>query len=234
MFAVAIPVDGAMTVTQSGRQCTVNAQSACLIDMTRAFHIEHPGVTTQLVLQLPRDILLGRYPHFGRFTTCAFNGSDNGTALLRDLLLRCLSYIPALDELQRTSLFWVILDMLGLPKIGADETEWRVHKALAYIRAHLNDEDLSAHEVARAQAISRRSLDELFCRVRGRPVAAEIADVRLVLASEALRDPSQARRTIGEIAFNLGFEHAAHFTRAFGRRFGVTPRDWRGGRGRSH
>ena len=50
---------------------------------------------------------------------------------------------------------------------------------------------------------------------------------RLDAARRALCDPACAARTVSEIAFSLGFNDAAHFSRAFRARFGCSPRDVR-------
>jgi AraC-like DNA-binding protein len=42
-----------------------------------------------------------------------------------------------------------------------------------------------------------------------------------------LRDPRRNGQSVAQIAFTNGFEDAAHFTRAFKRRYAVTPGQWR-------
>ncbi|MBN9423018.1 MAG: helix-turn-helix domain-containing protein [Candidatus Accumulibacter sp.] len=42
-----------------------------------------------------------------------------------------------------------------------------------------------------------------------------------------LLDPRRNNHSISEVAFSLGFNDAAHFSRAFRRCFGRTPSEWR-------
>jgi AraC family transcriptional regulator, positive regulator of tynA and feaB len=57
--------------------------------------------------------------------------------------------------------------------------------------------------------------------------------MRLVLARRlercrrALEDPSQAHRTVSEIAYGWGFSDLTHFGRKFRAAFGLTPSDYR-------
>jgi AraC-like DNA-binding protein len=61
----------------------------------------------------------------------------------------------------------------------------------------------------------------------GNTIASRVWSLRLDQAANDLRDPHRADHSIAQIAFANGFEDAAHFTRAFKRRFSVTPGQWR-------
>lgn len=51
--------------------------------------------------------------------------------------------------------------------------------------------------------------------------------MRLQACHAALRQPALSRRSISAIAFEHGFIHATHFSRAFRARFGMTASAWR-------
>jgi AraC-like DNA-binding protein len=63
----------------------------------------------------------------------------------------------------------------------------------------------------------------------GLTYADSVQRARCAAARQMLKDP---RRRIGDIARTLGYSDHAHFTRAFQRWTGITPRDfrWRGQR----
>ncbi len=61
----------------------------------------------------------------------------------------------------------------------------------------------------------------------GTSVTARIWNRRLEQAAADLVDPQRRALTVFQIAFGVGFEDAAHFSRAFKTRFGSSPRDWR-------
>ena len=76
------------------------------------------------------------------------------------------------------------------------------------------------------------SVRTLQRRLRARRVtyAGVVQDARCTAARAMLKSQ---QRTIGEIARALGYSDHAHFTRAFQRWTGVTPRDFRRGHERS-
>jgi AraC family transcriptional regulator, positive regulator of tynA and feaB len=67
-----------------------------------------------------------------------------------------------------------------------------------------------------------RPLQDVFTQ-RGETIWAHIRTLRLERSYTELQ--RGADRTVMEIAFANGFTNAAHFTRCFRERFGVTPRD---------
>jgi AraC family transcriptional regulator, positive regulator of tynA and feaB len=54
-----------------------------------------------------------------------------------------------------------------------------------------------------------------------------IVSRRLDHCRRALEDPSQARRTMTDIAFAWGFSDLSHFDRRFKAEYGCSPRDYR-------
>ena len=50
---------------------------------------------------------------------------------------------------------------------------------------------------------------------------------RLDQCARSLADPMQRNRTVSEIAFAWGFSDLTHFGRAFKKRFGLPPREYR-------
>lgn len=83
--------------------------------------------------------------------------------------------------------------------------------------------EASAASVARALHVSSRTLSRKL-EQEGSSFIAELSTVRQDLALHLLRDPS---RSLGEIAFMLGFTHVESFHRAFKRWNGATPLAYR-------
>jgi AraC-like DNA-binding protein len=77
--------------------------------------------------------------------------------------------------------------------------------------------------VARAVRTSPRTLQRRL-QEAGVTFAGVLRQARCVAAEEMLGDP---RRKIGDVARVLGYSDPAHFTRAFVRWTGITPRDFR-------
>jgi AraC-like DNA-binding protein len=95
-----------------------------------------------------------------------------------------------------------------------------------HVREHLSDADLSAASLARRHHISVRYAQALFGRV-GETPGAYIREQRLIAAKAMLSDPAFARRAIADIAREVGIVELRTFERAFIRRYGSTPTQWR-------
>jgi AraC family transcriptional activator of tynA and feaB len=92
------------------------------------------------------------------------------------------------------------------------------------VRRHLQDAGLAPASIACAYAMSLRSLFSLFEDEETSP-AGLIRSQRLPRCREDLRRPGSG--SVTEIAFRWGFGDAAHFSRAFKREYGISPREAR-------
>jgi AraC-like DNA-binding protein len=99
-------------------------------------------------------------------------------------------------------------------------------RIVAYIDRHALDGSLDAAHIAAAHSISVRYL-YLILRRREVSLGEHIRSRRLDHAAKLLSDPAAAHLSIAEIAYRSGFADQAHFSRTFGRRFDVPPREWR-------
>lgn len=93
---------------------------------------------------------------------------------------------------------------------------------LAHIGQHLLDPELCHHSVATEFGMSARSLDRLFGDETS-TVTATIRDMRLDGARRDLRTERAARSTVSAIAGRWCFSDAAHFSRLYKSKFGISP-----------
>jgi AraC-like DNA-binding protein len=230
-ISLLLQVEGAMLIGQNHRSCRLAAGDICLVDERFPFTLQGEVRNHIVFLRMPRRAVLGRHPYVEHLTARLFDSGDPGVQLLRDTLMRTVETASELREEQRGSVLAAMIHLLGaaMAPRGAerDEVHWRVRAALAFIETHLGDADLSAEQVAQAQGVSRRRLDQVLARALGRSVTAQIWTRRLEQAASDLTDPRYQGQAVAQIAFANGFEDAAHFSRAFKGRFGRTPRDWR-------
>lgn len=98
-------------------------------------------------------------------------------------------------------------------------------RARHFITEHLGSPDLTVEALCRELALSRTKLYELFESSGG--VAHYIRRRRLLKAHERLSNPAEKHK-IADIAFALGFDSAANFSRAFTQQFGYSPNHVRG------
>lgn len=107
--------------------------------------------------------------------------------------------------------------------IARDAYSARLLKAVAYIDANLGDE-LTLDVLAGVAAFSKFHFHRQFAALFGLSVFEVVHLTRLKRASYEL---AFRKRNVIEVAFDAGYESAEAFARAFKKRFGQTPTDWR-------
>jgi AraC-like DNA-binding protein len=109
-------------------------------------------------------------------------------------------------------------------RVGMVTREVQRGRALRFLETHLADPELSPRTIAAGLGMSLRYLHLLF--EQGDSVGATILARRLECCRHALESATD-HRSVSEIAYAWGFNDAAHFSRTFKARFGVSPRDLR-------
>lgn len=231
-FTVLLQLQGVMAVTQQGRHCELHVGDMCLLDEQWPFDLEVRDCFSHfMLLRMPRRMIVDRYPHISDETATVIYANDPGASLLRKMVQHVLDVAPFLNDGQGDVAFAAVVQLLGILRESDSRRErslgWRAHAAMALIDARLGDTTLTANAVAEAQGIGRRHLDEIMLRNTGMSLTAHIWRRRLEKAAADLRSRRFASKSITQIAFDAGFDDAAHFTRAFKKRYHCTPREWR-------
>lgn len=202
---------------------------ACL-DLTRELStVSRSSFNISLVI--PRDAIPARNVPHGHLEQ---DGRDKVVCgLLADHMVALVRHLPTLRQSAAGHVAEATLALCRaalVPTADALEAASEpIHDALLMrarrlVEKRLTDEGLSVESLAAELRVSRSTLYRLFEPFGG--VAAYVLDRRMVRARAALRDPANMRR-IGEIALACGFSDASHFSRAFRRRFGMTPAEAR-------
>jgi AraC-like DNA-binding protein len=98
-----------------------------------------------------------------------------------------------------------------------------LHKAIAFIEAHLFEEVLMT-QIAKASGASESTLLRLFRREFGYAPSRYIQNRRL---DEARRLLENGRYSVGQVGFMIGYSSSGAFAKAFRERFGHLPSDAR-------
>jgi AraC-like DNA-binding protein len=117
-----------------------------------------------------------------------------------------------------------------LADLPPEETGWLaalrdplVGRALSLLHAHVG-EDWTAEALARQVNMSRSAFAERFTAIVGQPPMRYLIGWRMQLARQKLRE---TRGAVAQIAYEVGYDSEAAFTRAFRREHGVPPAAWR-------
>jgi acetamidase/formamidase/AraC-like DNA-binding protein len=110
--------------------------------------------------------------------------------------------------------------------IGFGTQPAMLHRIYEAIERKLGDPDITPARVAQMEGISERYLQKLF-ESTGDNFTRYLRERRLQQCWADLAKPAEAHRSVSDIAFGGGFSDAAHFSRSFRDRFGLSPTAFR-------
>ncbi|WP_171207901.1 MULTISPECIES: helix-turn-helix domain-containing protein [unclassified Ruegeria] len=150
--------------------------------------------------------------------------------LLRDRILSLASLLDGLDEATFSRLGTTLVEEVGLlaqnGRSAPSPREALLARIDSVMNRHLHNPDLGPSDIAGIVGISVRYLHHLFAEepdtFRTRLMAKRLDAVSNVL----IKSPT-SETTLTQVAFAHGFSSAAHFSRSFKQRFGVSPKDFR-------
>lgn len=116
-----------------------------------------------------------------------------------------------------------VLSSGWLPITGRPETVAAIHKAMAYIRLHL-DQPLSATSVSGHAGIGRGSFSRVFRQSTGIAFTDAVTRLRIGKACQLLMETDMQ---IWRICYAAGFNNLANFNRRFLKFKGMTPKTFR-------
>lgn len=226
-------LEGETRLTQFGRECTLNAGDFTFIDAAEPLVLEYLENFHHIFLQFAKTTFSPvAYRKSVALTTPCPSTMDR---MFFDCVKNLWESAPRLDPLKHSAALSAAISLASLTTaFDHNDRERsvpiRVTKAMAFIEHNLGEPWLNPKAVADAQQVSRRYLDDLF-RDCGYRIESWIWERRLVRAAEELSVSNQlwgaGKKTILQIALDLGFRSPSHFSRTFTKRFGVSPREYR-------
>ncbi len=130
------------------------------------------------------------------------------------------------------SLAELLLTLVRQPPVGAVDAGGTagqaalLHRIGQTVERRLDDPDLTPARVAQIEGISERYLQKLF-EGSGDNFTHYLRERRLHRTWVDLANPAEAHQSVSEIAYRCGFSDAAHFSRVFRERYGLSPRGFR-------
>lgn len=224
-FQLLISLDGELRLSQGDKRLEARRGEALLYRHGAPFELDLPRKYRALSLWVEPEMM-------SRHSPAAVNGgpmllgsaTTNGNLALMMLRELCLGTIER-RAAQTTQLVRATLDVLETTvPAGAAEMDtqhrWLVEKLTAYVERNIDDTDLDLGRLVEAAGVSARTLNRAFA-AQGTTPMRWVWEQRLGMARDAL---IHARvRNVTEAAFGFGFKGTSHFSRAFSRKYGVTP-----------
>ena len=238
-FSLLSPISGRLRLVQGKTEHVLEPGRHYVVNHSIPYETRPESGYHTTALAFPPSALLSRLSRPQPFYALPDAESSPRMALLSAFLRHYAAGRQGWNEAEFSLLTNQVLDLIALVLAesgqGSAQAESsaraaRRAEAVQYIRDHLADRDLAPRKVAEAGGISLAYLHEIF---RAGPLGVEetIVAERLERARQMLRAPEHAGEQIATIAYRAGFGDPAHFARAFRRRFGASPREWRQGEG---
>jgi AraC-like DNA-binding protein len=225
---------GSGRVRQAGQEFALRPGVATFFETRKSWELDMTTSTRGLALRFPRSALGVRDAEISARWMLDFRLP--ALQLISGYLSHMTDMSDKLTVVQRQDAGLVAVDLIKMALRNGnatvpDETsaaEVILSMMRRHVRENLSDADLSAASLARRHHISVRYAQALFGRV-GETPGAYIREQRLIAAQAMLSDPALARRPVADIARKVGIVELRTFERAFIRRYGLTPTQWRRG-----
>lgn len=226
-----LQLNGSLILHQDGRDAATQPNDLFLLDPYRPFSVEVTQSMSVLLVKAPRWELQGRLGDMSLLTARPITSSEPMTALASGFLAMLPNRLCALDAATGAKVAQHVLDLVSLAfgrqlqtgDVALSSSRMTTLVRLkAMIEARLCDPGLRPARAAEAAGISVRYANALLGH-EGTSLERFIMLRRLVHCRRALEDPTQANRTISDIAYSLGFSDMSHFTRRFKGQFGCSP-----------
>jgi AraC family transcriptional regulator, positive regulator of tynA and feaB len=223
---VIIQTLGVSVYEQRGERVTLMPGDGLVYDVSQPHAITSTETTEHFVVTVPHDLVAGRGIRLDRLSAQRFSARTGVGRLAADLIHSTFGELATISHTCEDDLAASLLSLmfLPLPTEAAHASEALRHRIESYIRDQIRDPELSIDKIASALRCSKRYLHMAFA-ASDRSITDHIWSTRL----DGCRGELARRtdRTISEIAFAWGFSSSAHFSRAFRKRFGVTPTAFR-------
>jgi AraC-like DNA-binding protein len=235
-YYIGIEHIGAVDIRQSGSSFVLRPGRGSLYYANEPYELQSTVRSRQFWIELPRAAFDRRFDS-GR--PPMLKQLDLGRGLGRIAAEFCASLAmqsAGLDAATRSKLGDQFMDIVALALIAepdrqpADEQtvqHARLRSIQAYIEENLGDPNLSLTTIARENGVSLRYLHHLF-RLVDMSASEWLRLRRLQRCHDLLTSPQQARRSITEIAYSMGFSSSSHFSNLFRAHFNARPSDVRG------
>lgn len=227
---------GALKTRVGGKRFTVQPGEFVLLDNTRFYQMEMDSAHEAVDLMMPLGWLDRYLPDPGALLGRPVSAGAGWGAPLGSLLetmAEGIDQTPLPRPMIAEQVGTLLTLATGFHEPATESRQNSRHRGqlarqvLRRIETDFADPELSPEGLAAELGISKRYLQQLLAG-SGTSFVQELTATRLDRASDMLSDPRASGLSVGEIAFRCGFLDPGYFARAFRKRFGRTPSDWRG------
>ena len=238
-YVIWFPIEGNISITQDQSHDVLVTPGEMVISCEdRPFHIkatarEHELRCIQIHILVPSHLMHDYVPDIDRLCGQPLCAESGVGSVVRDLFIALFREAAEIcDENAET------LSIVGLQTIAAmardhagdvpnrSERQTQFERVLAFIRKNVSTQGLTVDDVARGCHVSRRHVHYLM-KEHDQTFSQFLWACRLDQAREWLILPSFGHFNIVDIGYLAGFRSASHFSQAFQKHFGCSPKKMR-------
>lgn len=222
---VLMSLQGSLNLSQGEQHLQVKQGEALVYRHGCPFTLDIPEKYMATSLWVKPDLMVRHCPTVSENKPFVLtNNTVNGRLALAMVQELCQSSITR-QATDLAQLVGATLDVAATNAAQSQGTELRRNDALIaklsdYVRANIDDTEISLDTLVAVSGVSARTLNRNFALYGTTPMK-WVWEKRLELAHDAIKRGTMANVT--QVAFAHGFKDAAHFSRAFSRKFGMTP-----------
>lgn len=226
---------GTAVFQQGSRTVEMRPGQFTLYDSAAPSILEVSDDYEHLIARFPRAQFIQKIPRLDKLYARAFNAT-NGVGRV---LVQLLDLLAKEDANNCSESTWHIIDAildstaavtcLAFPQDVEEMSSSKqalLQRVKLYIENNLTQETLTSSAIANQHGISIRYLNTLL-EQEGTSITRWIRQRRLERCANDLILPSNAHRSIGEIAYGWGFNSLSYFNREFKNCYELTPREYR-------
>ncbi|HEP9161523.1 TPA: transcriptional regulator FeaR [Pseudomonas aeruginosa] len=221
--------EGRARMCQEDSEADLSPGDLVLLDASKPSDFYHDGISQQLSIILPRHMVNETLQQRDIKSGIRIPRENSCSRLIAHMTGSVWAFdgISIEEELAMQEAITALLKpMLGGSGGDSDsESEQLLRKAMHFIKSNLELGQLTVGMLANELCVSERTVHRLFSR-KGMTVARQILEIRLERCAAALSSVKDCQ-SISLVADRAGFADISHFSRAFKRRYGVSPRAYR-------
>lgn len=232
---VLISLRGSTNLEQDSFRVVLRAGEYCVLDATQPSRTLIDGPFHNVVARIPVGDVQAMLPAWQESIGTVIDGRQGAGSVFFDVVRSILRQNGALEKEARAGVADAAIDLFGttlraLPHnrrpSPSHMESFHLARIKAFVHEHLRDPDLDVETVSRSLGMSVRHIHRLF---RNEPLHLMqwVWSERLRHCYAELNRESQRHRTVAQIAYDWGFNDAAHFSRTFRQRYGLAPTELR-------
>ena len=229
-----VQIEGSTTVAQGERTAEIGPGDLCLMRSGRPLKMRVDGPFRMALVEAPEDEIADRFPLWRAAMLTPIRGTSGVPAVFCDAVRSVHRWQDSIGGAGSDGLADALIDLMGALVCFAvpanrdcvQQSLYQKDRIKKVIQLNLRNADLDVDYIAESVGLSPRQVHRLFAD-EGMSLMRWVWVQRLEQCFRELGQDETGKRSISDVAYTWGFTDQAHFSRAFRKQFGISPRDVR-------